>query len=135
MITGKVTDKATKAPMPGVHVILADTEGDYVKDNDGGVVFVKTDKNGVYEMQMGPGQYVHFNTIGYPVVMRSYEEAIRKPNVEMDDATGTALSLDEVRAFVKDAGKQVNGRWLIGVGITVLLGMILIIVGKKNGWF
>lgn len=134
MIAGKVTDKATKAPIPGVHIVLADAGGDYLK-NEEGVIETKTDKNGNYEVEMGPGQFLQFNMPAYPVVVRSYEEAIRRPNVDMDDGSGSALSLTEVRTFMKDAAKQVQGQWLIGVGIGIFLILIIAVVGKKNGWF
>ena len=135
MITGKVTDKATKAPIPGVYIVLSDSGGDCIKNNEGVVVETQTDKAGNYEVEMGPGQYLQFNMPGYPIVSRSYEDAIRRPNVDMDDGSGTALSLTEVKTFMKDTAKQVNGKWLIGVGIGIFLLLLVAVVGKKNGWF
>ncbi len=134
MITGKVIDKATKAPMPNVHIILADAGGEYIKNSEG-IIATQSDKEGKYEIEMAPGQYIQFSTFAYPVVTRSYEDAIRKPNVELDDASGTALSMPEVKAFMADAGKRVQGQWLIGVGILIFVAIVLVVIGKKNGWF
>lgn len=133
MISGKVIDKATKAPIPGVHIVLADAGGDYIKNTDG-IIHTETDKAGNYELEMVPGQFLQFNLFAYPVISRSYEDAIRRPNVEMDDASGSALSIDEVKAFVKDGAKQVQGKWLIGAGVAIFLIVIVAVIAKKNGW-
>jgi len=131
---GKVIDKGSNTPIPGVLVFLTDSVGEYV-ENAEGYAGTKTNSKGVYEYSLAPGQYLSFEMTGYPRTIRSYDQLSKKSTIVLNDASGSALEKKEVNAFMSDMRKTTNGQWLVGIGLGLFLIVIVLILAKKLGWF
>lgn len=80
IISGTVTDKADKSPIPGVNVIIKGTS-----------IGVPTDENGKYSLAVKPGQYnLEFTFIGYETVLMTAVTVKAGENKKIDVALGVS---------------------------------------------
>jgi len=127
---GKITDKGSKAPIPGVMVFLVDANGEYVENGEG-FLGTETNSKGEWNFDLAPGQFLAFEFPGYPRIIKSYEQLVQKPNMVMDDASGTALEKNEIKAYMEDMRKLSAGQWMVGIGLGILGVLIILIIAKR----
>lgn len=131
---GKVIDKSTGQRIPGVEIILLNEDGDFVENHEGTVSTV-TGIKGEFTFDLSPAMYLLFRFPGYDDIIKPYAELVDNSTVKMEDGSGSALTKEEIKAFVKDSSRINTGQWMIGIGIGIFAILIALIIAKKLGWF